>query len=276
VTSVNYLPMTMLKPGAITLLEGAVDGEGRSEFPNQVVGDKYRQPILVYQHFGRGLAIALPIQDTYHWQMNPAADEKDDMFNTFWRQMMRWMIADVPNRVSISVPNDQVNPGSSIAIRADVADSLFVPKNDVDVVAQVRGPDGVAKEVPMSWAVDRDGEYRASFTPTDTGLHKIVVMATVKDGPTMRDSVMVRMGNLNTEYVDAEMNESLLKRIADETNGKLYKSDNTKSLPDDLKMSKAGVTKQNQFDLWDMPILFFLMLGLVTAEWAYRKLRGLA
>jgi hypothetical protein len=32
----------------------------------------------------------------------------------------------------------------------------------------------------------------------------------------------------------------------------------------------------NQMDLWDMPAVFLLLVALVTAEWSYRKMRGLA
>jgi len=36
------------------------------------------------------------------------------------------------------------------------------------------------------------------------------------------------------------------------------------------------VTVVNQMDLWDMPIIFLLLVALVSAEWSYRKMRGLA
>jgi hypothetical protein len=29
-------------------------------------------------------------------------------------------------------------------------------------------------------------------------------------------------------------------------------------------------------DLWDMPVIFVLLVMLMSTEWAYRKLRGLA
>ncbi len=42
-------------------------------------------------------------------------------------------------------------------------------------------------------------------------------------------------------------------------------------------MSKRGVTVVNQMDLWDMPANFLLLVALLaSAEWAYRKSRGLA
>ena len=41
-------------------------------------------------------------------------------------------------------------------------------------------------------------------------------------------------------------------------------------------MSGAGVTVVEERDLWDMPALLVLLVGLVLGEWGYRRLRGLA
>jgi membrane-anchored protein YejM (alkaline phosphatase superfamily) len=43
-----------------------------------------------------------------------------------------------------------------------------------------------------------------------------------------------------------------------------------------VALSKRGVTTVNEMDLWDMPVVLVLLVGLLTAEWSYRKLRGLA
>jgi hypothetical protein len=36
------------------------------------------------------------------------------------------------------------------------------------------------------------------------------------------------------------------------------------------------VTVVEERDLWDMPILLLLLLGLLSAEWAFRRVRGFA
>lgn len=77
------------------------------------------------------------------------------------------------------------------------------------------------------------------------------------------------------EFVDAEMRASLLQRISRETGGKFYTPATVNSLPEDIALSKRGVTVVNQMDLWDMPFIFLTLVGLVCAEWAYRKKRGL-
>jgi hypothetical protein len=275
VTTVNYI--RRVKPGAVTLLEGYMPGGARSGWPTQPLA-AYSQPVLVSQRYGRGVSLALPVQDSYLWQMDPNAPENDISFQTFWRQLLRSLTADVPGQLQLSVSTDQVVPGQPATIRATVADTLYAPRNDARVTLHVAGATAgaAARDIPMQWIVDRDGEYGASFTAPAPGLQVIRVEATAPNGQVLRDSVVVRVGDTNAEYVDAEMRAPLLKRIADETGGKFYRPGHTSTLVDDVAMSKNGVTVVNQMDLWDMPAIFFLLVLLVSAEWAYRRARGLA
>ena len=274
VTSVNRI--RRIKPGAITLLEGVKSDTGRAGAPGERLSS-YTQPVLVYQRYGRGLSVSLPIQDSWTWTFNSAIPVGDLTFQTFWRQLLRWITTDVPGRVTVAVSNDQVAPREAVALRAVVADGGYTRVNDARVVAHVIAPSGAARDVPMDWAVDRDGEYRATFTPDEQGRYAVKVEAVAQGASTPAfDSAYVRVAPQETEYFDAEMRGGLLRRVSEETGGKFYTPANVSTLPEDLALSKRGVTVVNQMDLWDMPFIFLLLVGLVSAEWAYRKKRGLA
>jgi len=292
VTSVNFI--RGLKPGAVVLVNGVVPSDGRTESAPIPVR-RYEQPILCYQRFGKGLSIALPIQDTYLWQMDPNTPVDDQTFITFWRQLLRWLTSDVPNRIAVSSPSDVVAERDPVSLTAEVADSGFVMRNDARVVAHLTAPSGATRDIPMEWAVDRDGEYRATFTPDESGNYEVVAEVvnadarpaatrakTASDADSVRGRSSAPMyvhvnpaSEASREFVDAEMRASLLQRISRETGGKFYTPSTVNSLPEDIALSKRGVTVVNQMDLWDMPFIFLTLVGLVCAEWAYRKKRGL-
>ena len=286
VTSVNFV--RGLKPGAVVLLNGVVPDGQRAEGPTGHVR-RYEQPVLAYQRFGKGLAIALPVQDTYQWKMDATIPVDDQTFVTFWRQLLRWITSDVPNRVTVTSQSDVASVREPISLTADVADSGFVMRNDAHVVAHLTTPSGAKRDIPMEWAVDRDGEYRATFTPDEAGNYQIVADAlpasgakavpdTTRDRTSASDPTFVRVNpaeQASREFVDAEMRASLLQRISRETGGKFYTPSTVSALPEDIALSKRGVTVVNQMDLWDMPFIFLMLVGLVCAEWAYRKKRGL-
>lgn len=262
VTSVNRV--SRLKPGALTLLEGT--------------SGRYRQPVLAYQRYGRGLSVALPIQDSWLWQMHVDVPVGDAAFRTLWRQLLRWITSDTPDQLKVGTSVDRVRPGASVTIRAEVADSSYVRKNDAHVVARVYAPSGAVREVPLEWVVDRDGEYQASYASEELGVHTVRVLA-AGNRPGERgleDSTFVAVADLGAEFYGAEMHRSLLQRIADETGGRFYTPGTMQLLPEDIALNKRGVTVMNQMDLWDMPAVLVLLVALLGGEWAYRRQRGLA
>ncbi len=72
------------------------------------------------------------------------------------------------------------------------------------------------------------------------------------------------------------MRAPLLQRVAEETGGRFYTPDTVASLADDIQYVGGGITVVEEWDLWDMPALLFLLVSLVLGEWGYRRMRGLA
>jgi hypothetical protein len=260
VTSVNRV--SRLKPGAVSLLEGS--------------SGRYKQPVLAYQRYGRGLSVALPVQDSWLWQMHADVPVGDVAYRTLWRQLLRWITSDTPDQLRVSTSVDRIRPGGNVTIRAEVADSSFVRRNDARLVAHVRAPSGAVREVPLEWVVDRDGEYQASYASDEAGVHVIRVESTDDRSGALADSTFVAVADLGAEFYGAEMHRPLLQRLADESGGRFYTPATMHTLPDDIAMNKRGVTVVNQMDLWDMPAVLVLLVVLLCSEWAYRRQRGLA
>jgi hypothetical protein len=86
----------------------------------------------------------------------------------------------------------------------------------------------------------------------------------------------VRVSAGDAEYFDAAMRSTLLKRVAEDTGGRFFTTADVASLPEAISYSGRGVTVVEERELWDMPALFLALIGLVAAEWGYRRVRGLA
>jgi hypothetical protein len=72
------------------------------------------------------------------------------------------------------------------------------------------------------------------------------------------------------------MHAARLRRIAEETGGRFYTADKVAAVPEDVKYTGRGVTTVEERDLWHMPIVLMLLVGLVCAEWGYRRAVGMA
>jgi hypothetical protein len=195
---------------------------------------------------------------------------------TFWRRMVRWLVDGVPDPVAITSGIDRVEPGEPLKLTAEVVDPAFVEVNDAQVIAKVTSPSGKTAEVPLEWTVSKDGEYRGQFVPDEAGTYEVKTTA-VRDGKELGTNTMhARASAGDAEYFDAAMRSTLLTRVAEETGGAFFTPDNAASLPEAINYSGRGVTVVEERDLWDMPIILIALLGLIAAEWGYRRQRGLA
>lgn len=271
-------PISAVRPGATTLLTGPTTVMGGGSLgdwaPNGVPGEE--QAVLSYQRYGRGKAIALTVQDTWLWQMHADVPVDDMAHETFWRQMIRWLVDGVPRPVGVVAERESVEPGESVRFVATVQDSIYSAVNGASVGVRVTAPSGAVTEHVGEWTVERDGEYEFSAPMEGIGEHSVEVTAT-KDGNELGSAAGFVFAEPSVEeYFGAGQNEALLRRIADATGGRHYTVTELANLPEDIEISGGGVTLVENLDLWDMPALFFAMLALMGCEWGWRRRRGLA
>ena len=251
------------KPGATVLLEGRVEGDRRA------------RPTLTFQRYGRGKAIVFAVQDSWLWQMHALVSVEDQRHETFWRQLLRWLVSDVPSRVDLVATGEgAVNEG--IPLRVVVSDSAYARFNGAAVSAEVVSPNGETTRLPFEWATDRDGEYTAMMVPGVNGVHTLNVSAVMGRDTIKSTAGYVRVADPTAEYFGAEMRPAVLKQFADETRGKFYRTSEASRLPQDIVYTTSGATEVQRLDLWDMPFLFLLLLSILGGEWLYRRRRGLA
>ena len=257
-------PLTNIKPGASVLLEAR-----RADGGLQTV------PLLVQQRYGRGQTLALTATDTWRWRMR--MDAKNNAHETFWRQMLRYLVSTTPLQTEISAEQAVYAPEDTVRIVADIRDRKFNPINDAHVVARITKPSGAVLDVPLKFTtLDDLNTYTGEFKADEVGQHGIELIGTsgLVGQVAARSNLLVT--DLNREYFGATQNSDLLKRIANESGGKYYQAAEVQSLLDDLTYRQSPYSERVTKDLWDMPINFMLIVGLLSTEWFLRKREGLA
>ena len=253
-----------LRAGATTLLSGRTD-DGRSDVP-----------ILAWQRYGRGMSAVFTAQDSWLWRMDAGIAVEDRTHQTFWRQVIRWLVDEVPEPFEVTAIPARVAPGETVTLRAQVATARFDDVNDAEVTATVTGPTGTVETLALEWSLRDDGSYTARFTPRDTGRYTVDALARTSRDSTQAVTTTILVDERGADVAQAELRAPLLRRIADETGGRYYPIDGAAALADDAVYTNAGVTVREAKDLWDMPAVFLLLALLLGIEWGHRRWRGLA
>jgi len=257
--------LTGVKPGASVLLEAKkINGSS-----SQVV------PLLVQQRYGRGQTLALTATDTWRWRMR--MDSKSTAHETFWRQMLRYLVSGTPLQTEVSSEQDVYALDDTVRIVADIRDKKYNAVADAHAIARVTKPSGVNVDVPLKFTtLNGVNTYDGEFKVDELGQHKIELVGSSSAVGTLSAKSDLLVSDLNREFYGAAQNSDLLKRVATETGGKYYTPNEAQKLLDDLTYRQSPYSERVTKDLWDMPINFMLIVGLLSAEWFLRKREGLA
>jgi uncharacterized membrane protein len=248
----DYQETGNLKPAAVALLNAETD-----------VG---QIPLLISQPFGRGHAYILATGGTWRWQMSMPLD--DLKHETFWRQLLRGLVATAPENVSL-VANSGSRDGS-IALRAEFRDDAFRPVDDIGVTAAASHEDGESFSVTMLPGKE-PGVFTGEIEPSKSGTWFFEALAERNGEPiaVSRSSILHESGQ--AEYFSFRKNPGLLQRLSEATGGRYFEADDLSGLPDLLRYSSSGITETEYRAVWDAPIVFILLLLLKAGEWLLRR-----
>ena len=255
----NFQDIGQPKAGAVVLVDAKPTTGGRV-------------PLLVTQNFGRGRTAIFATGGSWRWQMlQPLADKSHEMF---YQQLLRWLVSDTPRKVTTSTPKQLISDDSHVALRAEVRDRTYLPASDAKAEAHILGPDGIAESIEMRPDPIESGVYTADWTTPKPGSYLVEVTASRGTEELGRDTMTFRREDGVAENFRIQQNRELLEKLSSETGGRYYTPQDAQKLGKDISYSDAGITVRETRDLWDMPIVFLVLLSLRAGEWLLRRKWG--
>jgi hypothetical protein len=252
---------------------------GAAVLANMITPEGRKLPLLITENFGRGRTAIMATGGSWRWQMSsPLGDTAHDLF---WQQLLRWLVSDTPGHVAASVPAQMLLDNGQVTLNAEVRDERYNPAPDARVEAHILGPSGVSALVEMTPVPDNPGQFQAAWSAPKSGDYLMEVTAQRADPKTGavkelgRDVLTFQRLDGVAENFHTEQNRDLLERLARQTGGKYWKPSDLGKLPSSIPFSEAGVTTRETKDLWDLPLIFVVLLLLRFSEWWLRRKWGI-
>jgi uncharacterized membrane protein len=252
---------------------------GAEVLANMITPEGRKLPLLITEKFGHGRTSIMATGGSWRWQMSsPLGDTAHDLF---WQQLLRWLVSDTPGHVTASVPAQVLLDSSAVTFSAEVLDQQFNPAADAKVEAHILGPGGVSALVEMTPTPDSPGQFQAAWSAPKPGAYLTEVTAQRHDSASGtvkelgRDVLTFQRMDGVAENFHVEQNRDLLERLATQTGGQYWKPADLGKLAARIPFSEAGVTVRQTKDLWDLPLVFLVLLLLRFSEWWLRRKWGI-
>jgi hypothetical protein len=198
----------------------------------------------------------------------------------FWRQALRWLVADVPERISLQVA-DEVDPATDAKpLQVRVRGEDFEPMDNVSVAIEVDQPQGQTLHLTATPAAGESGLFESTYIPRLSGGYLARAVVTDANGAEIGHSEAGWATDLEArEYRSIKVNRPLMEQIARQTGGRVVELDGLRDFARDLPNREVPITTVWVRPLWDLPgilpAVFLLVLLCFLVEWALRRWKGM-
>ena len=268
-----------IKPGA-SVIATVMDSAGGTH------------PGLIVQRYGNGRSAALPIGDVWRWGLLDREHHRD--MDKAWRQMIRWLVADVPNRVELTAEPKPGDPNQAILLQVRVRDKKFQALDNAKVTVAVQwvgetaplGTNGAPSaasgantniiRITAEQSLSDPGVYLASYVPRQPGGYFADARVT--------DSTGAEVGHASAgwsadpaaeEFKSLKPNKALMELIAKKTGGEILAASKLDEFARSLPSKQVPVTENWTVPFWHQPLVFLFALGCFIAEWGIRRMKGM-
>jgi uncharacterized membrane protein len=282
-----------LKPGA-TLL-------GLSDRPINPVGI---MPVFACESYGKGRTFAMATDSTYSWGtlFETTWGEGDNRyFRKFWRNAIQWLAensAGGNRRLRVETDKLIYRPGQPIKVSARAYDDKLEETTRYRIVARLRPgtpaapnvepPAPIQEATLVARADDRQYETELACPPlrlvpvaADSPLapfRRATLDVAAYDGTKVAAQTTVDVQVLDDpiEFENPQPDAARLEEIAQASGGRvLHTAEDLAQVLGRLTMVPGEVVV-HKAPLWDNPLLWAVLVGLLAVEWSLRRWWGLA
>ena len=258
----HYSKVKRAKAGATILAEHPTD---RNEYGKRI--------LIATHNYNAGRVMVYTPSSSERWQMQ--MDSKDDSHHRFWRQTVKWLTTAPKSAIKLDIAKTEYTLKEPVVIEVTATDKEFTVTNKAKLRAIVVDEKGTRKEMQLEQVLGKDGLYTARFIPSQYGEYTVTATGTLDGEDLGKQQALFEVKPSFEEFSDAALNVSLLTNLANMSGGKYYPIEQAGQLVNQIALVESATSEITDVDIWDLPLIFGLILLFLCLEWFLRKRAGL-
>ncbi len=241
-----------------------------------VVGDDGDpMPALVAQTYGDGRGAALLIGDLWRWSLKRAPGVEDDLGKA-WRQTVRWLVTDVPQRIEADFQWTTAGEADAVTLRVRVRDERFEPQENAAVKATISIPGEAPLTLHAEPSLAEPGLFETTYVPRATGNYTVSFDVTDADGKALGKAEVGWVHQPEAEeFRRLAVNREAMEQLAQASGGEVLTTDDLLRFAESLPERDVPVQEASTTPLWHSPWMLTTILLLLAGEWGLRRWKGL-
>ncbi len=261
-TLMGYTKVKRAKAGALVLAEHPTD---RNEFGNRI--------LIATHNYNAGRVMVFTPHTSWRWRMH--TPHEDDSYERFWRQVAKWLTTAPKEHIRLNIAKTAYALKEPVVIEVTATDPQFEPTNNAKLRAVVVDETGKRRELKLEQVLGKDGFYTARFIPNRYGEYTVTATGTLNGENLGEQQSLFEVKTSYAEFSNAELNIELLKTLAEGSGGGYYNMEEAPQLVNRIPLVESATSKITDVDIWDMPLIFGLVIVFLGFEWFLRKRGGL-
>jgi hypothetical protein len=217
-------------------------------------------------------SVAILIHDPWRWGL--AEDGEMDFLDGFYSRLVRWLAVrrDI-RRVSISVDKEIYSTNEAVGYTVTVLNESLLPMDNAIVkVNLITGKDTMSVSALNSIG---NGQYRGSLPTWSEGEYRLQVDAYQDEELVGKDEKRFIVEPFSIELLDMQLNDELMKDIAEFSGGFYVHSEKSDSLFKSLDFPPSTKALTNTLQFADRGWFLLLIIVLLSLEWFIRMRTGM-
>jgi len=274
ISSWNSLPpvfpacdVSMIKPTDRILIETTKEVySGESSFN--------RQPLLIVHQTGKDKSIIFLGYGFYRWDLVMwGIGENNALIKGFMGNAVRWLaVQEDDDRIILKTNKYNYRSGETVFFSVQVYNQAYEPLSDAVVKVNIKTPHSTDEIHLKEMGEGRYSADKKYFAPGTYTITSQVMRNNILLG---RDEEEFSVNNYNPEFIDTQVDFSLLRNISSVTGGKFLNTANFDSLDQYVQYPPNQIVVSKEIEFLQSPWILAIIILLFSIDWFLRKQKGM-